>query len=193
MYQSIRILQLVCPVYRAPHSHLHDKKGHLRLVTKVPKRFSSKLNHKGKGHVLPTLVQFHVRMTSIVKVTFNKNSGGRLAPDTHFTAASWKGSPAYPESAHQLVLLDTCPTLCKSWKLFKMHVTSYKRQHFWEPAVSCASWMGRTLLFRVASGTKLLGVSSNHDLSGGVNSHRPGKILNNKCEQNPGLIDARGF
>ena len=31
--------------------------------------------------------------------------------------------------------------------------------------MSCASWMGRTLLFRVASGTKFLGVSSNHDLS----------------------------
>ena len=30
--------------------------------------------------------------------------------------------------------------------------------------MSCASWMGRTLLFRVASGTELLGVSSNHDL-----------------------------
>ena len=30
--------------------------------------------------------------------------------------------------------------------------------------MSCASWMGRTLLFRVVSGTKLLGVSSNHDL-----------------------------
>ena len=33
MYQSSRILQLVCPIYRAPHSHLHDKKGLLRLVT----------------------------------------------------------------------------------------------------------------------------------------------------------------
>ena len=31
--------------------------------------------------------------------------------------------------------------------------------------MSCGSWMGRTLLFRVASGTKLLGVSSNHDIS----------------------------
>ena len=30
--------------------------------------------------------------------------------------------------------------------------------------MSCASWMGRTLLFRVASGTKLLGVSSNPNL-----------------------------
>ena len=30
--------------------------------------------------------------------------------------------------------------------------------------MSCASWMGRTLLLRVASGTKLLGVSSNYDL-----------------------------
>ena len=54
MYQSIRILQLVCPIYRAPHSHLHDKKGHLRLVTKVPKRvlplFSP--SHKGSTSML---------------------------------------------------------------------------------------------------------------------------------------------
>ena len=99
MYQSIRILQLVCPIYRAPRSHLHVKKGHLGLVTKVQKKLiesnffvtpwnSSKLNHNGKGHVLPTLIQFHVRRTDIVKVTFNRNSGGRLATDTHFTAAS---------------------------------------------------------------------------------------------------------
>ena len=29
MYQSIRILKLVCPIYKAPHRHPHDKKGHL--------------------------------------------------------------------------------------------------------------------------------------------------------------------
>ena len=96
MYQSIRILQLVCPIYRAPHSHLHDKKGHLRKSQKggIESNFfltpwiSSKLNPNAKGHVLPTLIQFHVRRTSIVKVTFNKNSGERLAPDTHITLAS---------------------------------------------------------------------------------------------------------
>ena len=33
--------------------------------------------------------------------------------------------------------------------------------------MSGASWMGRTLLFRVASATKLLGVSSNHNLGDG--------------------------
>ena len=32
--------------------------------------------------------------------------------------------------------------------------------------MSCASQIDRTLLFRVASGTKLLGVSSNRDLEG---------------------------
>ena len=104
------ILQLVCPIYRAPKGHLHDKKEHLWLVTKVPKGeiesnffvipwITSKLNHNGKGYVLPTLIQFHDRRTSIVKVTFNKNSGGRLAPDTHFTTASWKGPLACSESA----------------------------------------------------------------------------------------------
>ena len=31
--------------------------------------------------------------------------------------------------------------------------------------MSCASWMGRTLLFRVVSGTTLLGVSSKHNLN----------------------------
>ena len=30
--------------------------------------------------------------------------------------------------------------------------------------MSCASWMGRILLLRVASGTKFLGVSSNHNV-----------------------------
>ena len=42
MYQSIRILQLVGPIYRAPNSHLHGKKEHLRLVTKVAKRSNGK-------------------------------------------------------------------------------------------------------------------------------------------------------
>ena len=60
---------------------------------------SSKLNHNGKGHVLPTVIQFHVYRTSIVKVIFNRNSGERLAPDTHFTAASLKSPPAFPGSA----------------------------------------------------------------------------------------------
>ena len=70
---------------------------------------SSNLNHNGKGHVLPTLIQFHVRRTSIVKVTFNKNSGGRLAPETHFTSASRKGPPASPESAHTSRLSSGTP------------------------------------------------------------------------------------
>ena len=71
---------------------------------------SFKLNHNGKGHVLPTLIQFHVRRTNIVKVTFNRNSGRRLAPDTHFTAASWKSPPACPESAHTSCLSSWTPT-----------------------------------------------------------------------------------
>ena len=86
MYQSIRILQLVFPISRAPQHHLHDKKGHLQLVTKLPKslyennffvtsRISSKLNHNKKGNVLPTLIQFHDHRTSIVQGTFNRNSG----------------------------------------------------------------------------------------------------------------------
>ena len=43
-----------------------------------------KLNHNRKEHGLPTLIEFHVH----VKVTFNKNSGECLAPDTNFTEAS---------------------------------------------------------------------------------------------------------
>ena len=120
MYQSIKILQLVYPIYRAPHSHLHDKKGHLRLVTKskrgeiesnffVTPWISSKLNHNGKGYVLPTLIQFHVCRTSIVEVTFNRNFSGRLAPYTHFTAASWKGPLACPELAHTSRLSSWTP------------------------------------------------------------------------------------
>ena len=67
------------------------------------------MNHNGKGHVLPTLIQFHVRRINIVKVTFNRNSGGRLAPYTHFTAASCKGLPACPESAHTSCLSSWTP------------------------------------------------------------------------------------
>ena len=109
MYQSIRILHLVFLIYRAPQHHLHDKKGHLQLVTKegeiessffVTTWISSKLNHNGKGHVLPTLIKFHVRRTIIVKVTFNRNSGESLAPNTHLTAAFWKGPLACPGPAH---------------------------------------------------------------------------------------------
>ena len=107
MYQSIRILQLVCPIYRAPHSHLHDKKGHLRLVTKVPKRCNTldflQIESQWEG-TCPTHFD-----SIIVKFTFNRNSGGRLAPDTHFTAASWKGPPACPESAHTSRLSSWTP------------------------------------------------------------------------------------
>ena len=81
MYQSIRIPQLVFSNNRAPQHHLHDKKGHLQLATKLPKRFffftswiSSKINRNEKENVLPTLIQFHVHRTGIVEVTFNKNS-----------------------------------------------------------------------------------------------------------------------
>ena len=35
---------------------------------------SSKLNNNTEEHVLPTLIQFHVHGTSIVKVTFNRNT-----------------------------------------------------------------------------------------------------------------------
>ena len=70
------------------------QKGTFTIIDESPKKV------KLKGHVLPTLIQFHVRRTGIVKFTFNRNSGERLAPDTHFTAASWKGPPPCPESAH---------------------------------------------------------------------------------------------
>ena len=109
-YQSIKIPQLECPVYRAPHCHLHEKrdiykcqkyqKGKIESEFSVTTWISSKLKHNKKGHVVPTLTQFHVCRTSIVKVTFNRNSGECLAPDTHFTAASWKGIPSCPGSVH---------------------------------------------------------------------------------------------
>ena len=77
---------------------------------------SLKLNHNGKGHVPPTLIQFHVHRTSIVKVTFNRNSGERLAPDTQFTAASRKGLRACPGSV---------PTSClSSWTPAQHSVTA---------------------------------------------------------------------
>ena len=86
-----------------------SQKGEIERNFFVTPWISSKLNDNWKGHVLPTLIQFHVRKTSIVKVTFNKNSGGRLAPDTHCTAASWKGPPACPESAHTSHLSSWTP------------------------------------------------------------------------------------
>ena len=47
--------------------------------------------------------------------------------------------------------------------------------------MSCASWMARTLLFIVASGTKLLGVSSTHDLGCFLSScHRGCTVLANR-------------
>ena len=64
------------------------KKVKLKVTFFVTTWISTKLNHNGKGHVLLTLIQFHVRRKSIVKVTFNRNSGKPLAPDTYFTAAS---------------------------------------------------------------------------------------------------------
>ena len=91
MYQSIRILQFVCTINRALHYHLHDKNGPLRLVTKLLYkinlkvtlllilRFFSKMNDNRKGHALPTLIQLHIHMTSIVRATFNRNSGEHLA------------------------------------------------------------------------------------------------------------------
>ena len=91
------------------HYWQKSQKGEIESKFFVTPLISSKLNHNGKGHVLPTLIQFHVRRTSIVKVTFNKNSGGRLAPDTHFTAASWKRTPACPESAHTSRLSSWTP------------------------------------------------------------------------------------
>ena len=74
MYQSFKIL----------HDQ-HVKKGHLQLMTKqltgefisnffVTSWISTKFNYNKKGHVLPTLIQFHVQRTSIVEFTFNKNS-----------------------------------------------------------------------------------------------------------------------
>ena len=81
-----------------------SQKGEIASNFFVTPWISSKLNHNGKGHVLTTLIQFHVCETSIVKVTFNRNSGGRLAPDTHFTAAC-------PESAHTSRLSSWTPAL----------------------------------------------------------------------------------
>ena len=43
MYQSIRMLQLVYPIYRAPNSHLHDKKGTFTISDKCPKEVKLKV------------------------------------------------------------------------------------------------------------------------------------------------------
>ena len=76
------------------------------------------LFHPHDKSVTEYSIQFNVHRTSIVKVTFNRNSG----------------------SAHTSLLSTWTPA---NLKLFKMHETSYWRRHFWRTAVSCASWMGK--------------------------------------------------
>ena len=141
------------------------QKGEIESNFFVTPWISSKLNHIGKGHALPTLIKFYVRRTSVVKVTFNRTSGGRLAPDTHFTAASWKGPPDCPESAHTSCLF--------SWKPAQHSVTagSYSKC-IWQAtrenisgSQQCLVLVGWVGLYFLASGTKLLGVSSNHDVA----------------------------
>ena len=70
---------------------------------------SSKLNHNEKGHVLPTLIQFHVHRTNNVKVNLKRNSGKCLAPDTQFTVGSWKGPSTCPGLAHTSFLSSWTP------------------------------------------------------------------------------------
>ena len=85
------------------------KKEKLKVTFFLQLGFPPNWIKTGKGLVLPTLIQFHVHRTSILKVTFNRNSGERLAPDTHFNAASWKGPPACPGSAHTSRLSSWTP------------------------------------------------------------------------------------
>ena len=66
MYQSIWTLQLVCPIYRAPHHYLHEIKGTFPISDEMTKKVNLRvaflllpgLNHNGKGHILPTLIQY---------------------------------------------------------------------------------------------------------------------------------------
>ena len=100
-----------------------------------------------KGHLLLTLIQFHVPRTCIGKGTFDKVSGELLAnvigarqlgPQfmQHFTAVAWIGPPTCSEPA--------CTLPCCS-----RHLSNTQRtQNAWvcisgPPAVSYASWMGR--------------------------------------------------
>ena len=130
MYQSIRILQLVCPIYRS---------------------------------------QFLVRRTSIVKTTFTRNSGERLAPETHFTAAFWKGPPACSGTAHSSSLssLDNCQILCNRHKLLKCMWQASKDGIFGgRKCLVLVGWARKYTLESSQNGseTKLLGVSFNHDI-----------------------------
>ena len=68
-----------------------------------------KLNQSGQDMFLPVVIQFGGNPGCNKKVTFNRNSGNRLAPDTHFTAAFWKGRPACPGSAHTSCLSSWTP------------------------------------------------------------------------------------
>ena len=63
----------------------------------------------GRAISCPLWFNFINHRTSIVKVTFNRDSGGCLAPDTHFTAVSWKSHPDCPESANFSCLSSWTP------------------------------------------------------------------------------------
>ena len=104
------------------------------------------MNHNKKGHVLPTLIQFHVHWTSIVKVTFNRNTGECRAPYPHFTAGSWKGPSACPGSGHTFRLSSWTPAQ------HFVAVGSYSnacnklvKTAFLGTEVSCASRMGKKI------------------------------------------------
>ena len=87
----------------------------------------------------------------------------------HFTAAARTGPPACPRPA----LLPACqsghlPNTLFSWKLLKMHVARLEQTTIWPPAVSCASRMDTNFCVQTSqnlSGTKLKGVTSNHDIT----------------------------
>ena len=91
----------------------------------LPEFFQNESQQKGTcpAHFNSTPYSLH----KYCKSSFNRNSGEHLAPDTHFTAACWKGpsSLSWISSYFFLVILDTAQHSVTARSYFKMHVTSY--------------------------------------------------------------------
>ena len=137
MYQSIRILQLVCPIYRAPRHPLHDKRNIYDHGWKYQKgEFEGKffLQPGFPPNGITTVWDIFRPFDSILcpYVKYSKSYfqyeiwstfGTRHSLHSSFLkrpfSLSWIGT------YFLLVILGICPRLYNIWKLFKMHMTEY--------------------------------------------------------------------
>ena len=145
MYRSIRILQLVCPLYSAPLSSSSWQKGTFTISDKSTKKVNLKVtvlllpgfpanwitpcmdmwnslwfNFMSLGHVLANLLSIRSQV----------NVWHQTARTTMHATLHCCCSNRAPSLHFLLVILDTFPTLWNSWKVFKMHMTSLEETAF---------------------------------------------------------------